>query len=79
MKESCADRFYALFVSNSIVSQGIIDAVNDDKITKPIVVRMKGTGSEEAAKVVSATFSPKSSLTMSLDTDSDFCLLRSLR
>ena len=38
---------------NSIVSQGIIDAVKDDKITKPIVVRMKGTGSEDAAKVVS--------------------------
>ena len=41
------------FVMNSIVSQGIIDAVKDDKITKPIVVRMKGTGSEDAAKVVS--------------------------
>lgn len=38
---------------NSIVSQGIIDAVKDDKITKPIVVRLKGTGSEDAAKVVS--------------------------
>jgi succinyl-CoA synthetase beta subunit len=38
---------------HSIVSQGIIDAVKDDKITKPIVVRMKGTGSEDAAKVVS--------------------------
>ncbi|SPO23432.1 related to succinyl-coa ligase [gdp-forming] beta-chain, mitochondrial precursor [Ustilago trichophora] len=35
-----------------IVSQGIIDAVKDDKITKPIVVRMKGTGSEDAAKVL---------------------------
>ncbi|EST07849.2 ATP-citrate lyase/succinyl-CoA ligase [Kalmanozyma brasiliensis GHG001] len=35
-----------------IVSQGIIDAVKDDKIEKPIVVRLKGTGSEEAAKVL---------------------------
>lgn len=40
-------------MEHSIVSQGIIDAVEDDKITKPIVVRMKGTGSEDAAKVVS--------------------------
>ncbi|TKY87312.1 hypothetical protein EX895_003989 [Sporisorium graminicola] len=38
-----------------IVSQGIIDAVKDDKITKPIVVRMKGTGSEDAAKVLQAS------------------------
>ena len=38
---------------NSIVAQGIIDAVKDDKITKPIVVRLKGTGSEDAAKIVS--------------------------
>lgn len=35
-----------------IVSQGIIDAVKDDRIEKPIVVRLKGTGSEEAAKVL---------------------------
>ncbi|SNX82945.1 related to succinyl-coa ligase [gdp-forming] beta-chain, mitochondrial precursor [Melanopsichium pennsylvanicum] len=38
-----------------IVSQGIIDAVKDDKITKPIVVRMKGTGSDDAAKVLQAS------------------------
>ncbi|CDS82349.1 related to succinyl-coa ligase [gdp-forming] beta-chain, mitochondrial precursor, partial [Sporisorium scitamineum] len=38
-----------------IVSQGIVDAVEDDKITKPIVVRMKGTGSEDAAKVLQAS------------------------
>ncbi|GAC92676.1 succinyl-CoA synthetase beta subunit [Pseudozyma hubeiensis SY62] len=38
-----------------IVSQGIIDAVKNDKITKPIVVRMKGTGSEDAAKVLQAS------------------------
>ncbi|SJX62007.1 related to succinyl-coa ligase [gdp-forming] beta-chain, mitochondrial precursor [Sporisorium reilianum f. sp. reilianum] len=38
-----------------IVSQGIIDAVRDDKITKPIVVRLKGTGSEDAAKVLQAS------------------------
>ncbi len=38
-----------------IVSQGIIDAVKDDKITKPIVVRLKGTGSEEGAEVLQAS------------------------
>lgn len=35
-----------------IVAQGIIDAVKDDKITKPIVVRMKGTGAEDAKKTL---------------------------
>ncbi|PWY98506.1 succinyl-CoA synthetase-like protein [Testicularia cyperi] len=38
-----------------IVSQGIIDAVKHDNITKPIVVRLKGTGSEEGAKVLKSS------------------------
>lgn len=35
-----------------IVAQGIIDAAKEDKIAKPIVVRMKGTGSEDAKKTL---------------------------
>lgn len=35
-----------------IVAQGIIDAAKEDNITKPIVVRMKGTGSEDAKKTL---------------------------
>ncbi|KAJ1028455.1 hypothetical protein NDA16_001621 [Ustilago loliicola] len=35
-----------------IVAQGIIDAVKDDQISKPIVVRMKGTGAEDAKKTL---------------------------
>ncbi|EPQ32113.1 uncharacterized protein PFL1_00310 [Pseudozyma flocculosa PF-1] len=35
-----------------IVAQGIVDAVRENGISKPIVVRMKGTGSEDAAKTL---------------------------
>ncbi|KAN0066547.1 hypothetical protein ACQY0O_000641 [Thecaphora frezii] len=40
-----------------VVAQGIVDAVRENCITKPVVVRMRGTGSEEAAKVMSFAMS----------------------
>lgn len=36
-----------------VVAQGIIDAVSENQMTQPIVVRVKGTGSEKAKETVS--------------------------